>query len=103
MYKYPTSIADAAAVLDFAYKDWFIKINLSILDMELSDKCILGQLFGNGQSGFEKGLKELFGIIIYDKHYMDDIFGYRSNVEHWKQEIRRRKHYSEAFFEYVVI
>jgi hypothetical protein len=84
-YQYPTSISDAAAILDKAIPSWEKKINLNILDMCIYNLCILGQIYGN----YRVGMEVLFGGH-KESWTNDEILGKNTPYEKWIKEIQAR-------------
>lgn len=83
---YPTSIGEAALLLDKVCPIWFHNINLDILDMDSLTRCILGQMYGS----YDKAIKQLFDETPYHC-FEDKIFGSEAGILIWKKEIDKRK------------
>ncbi len=54
MTKLPSSVANAAKLLDVELPGWANKIDVDSLDMREPNKCILGQLYNDYMIGIEK-------------------------------------------------
>jgi hypothetical protein len=92
-YSYPKTIKEAAELLDSAAPGWARKINIDILDMNLPDKCILGQVYGNCCNIFD----QLFGFRPYrSDYYLDCIFGSKANKDKWVEQINSRLNVSKV-------
>lgn len=87
-YNYPTTIQEAANILDKIQPDWFEKIHISTLRMDHINRCVLGQTFGEwnrGMCNFALGAEDSY-------KFLDDyIFGHRADVEVWKYEVTERR------------
>lgn len=81
---YPSNIPDAARLLDTVMPGWASKIDK--LDMTSGITCILGQLYGN----FNTGCISLFGTC--EGRHGDTVFGSRASVTDWMGEIENRCH-----------
>lgn len=82
----PTTVEEAAKVLDDVVHDWAKKIDTEKLNMGHWEECILGQLYGDWDDG---------GIAIFGKQVwndnsnsMPDLFA--GNKEEWLNEIQKR-------------
>lgn len=87
--QYPSSIVEAAKILDAHYPGWADKIALTELDMEKQNKCILGQTYG----WYTNVMKYLFNIDAFEdgkSYYNDKIFGTSSSLDEWKKQITLR-------------
>lgn len=51
MNKVPTTVAEAALLLDRVKPGWEYLINFNVLDMRFGDTCILGQVYGDVNKG----------------------------------------------------
>jgi hypothetical protein len=76
----PTSIKEAALMLDRVHPGWADKININILNMDLSDRCVLGQLYGGS---FLNGLEQIFGTKRYS--VVDELLAV--DTPEWRREI----------------
>lgn len=85
-YAYPNSIEEAANLLDKDKPDWYTKI-VRTLVMGSPDNCLLGQIYGNYYTSFEK----LFGKPASYERAGDTIFGNRAFPSTWYVEIDKRK------------
>jgi hypothetical protein len=97
VYRYPTSINEAALLLDKIDVKWYEKITLP-LNMKEYRSCILGQI-GNGYYSY---FKELFGYSAERVHSTDRIFGTYTNRDDWKQEINKRRNTMKHDFNWAL-
>jgi len=88
-HKFPTSVKDAANLLDDVWPEWYEVVNLGTLDMRAFNRCLLAQLgkyYLSKHYMYTATFKYLFGNHDEKK---DDIFN--DNQELWIDEIEKRK------------
>lgn len=90
LYSYPTTIEEAANILDREKPGWAEKIDLYTFRMDQCPHCVLGQTYGN----WERAMNVLFGVDVreqYQGQYLgDSIFGKNANSLEWINEIKKR-------------
>lgn len=88
------SVERGAALLDEKVPGWEAKIDLDTLDLYVPCKCVLGQLFGRGDSAYTHGLHmlNLFGFKEEIAHGFEarSTGTYTSLTTRWRRVIRRR-------------
>jgi len=72
-------------MLDEVKPGWYRQINLRKLDLACSDKCVLGQVYGD----FQTGGFELSGV--YPNANPMAFIDSRENDKAWRHEIKRRR------------
>lgn len=87
--KFPKTIEEGAKLLDAAMPGWADKIKVDNLVMNISDSCILGQLYGSYKSGVQK-LNLRLDVHRHVKANRDIIFGSTASVLEWEKEIEKR-------------
>ena len=112
-YPYPTSIGNAARLLDVYQADWYKKIDVTTLNQTSPTRCVLGQVFDeeakkNNRRGYHYGMETLFD---YNSHEgdmsggplsKDNIFGSKASVEEWKFEISKRINTANSVYNIVL-
>lgn len=92
---YPSTIPEAALILDTVKPDWAKSIHIEDLNIRSCRRCILGHLFGE----YEAGMQKVFRIDVNDDvygdapnlyYYTDEVFGCEASLELWLDEIRSR-------------
>lgn len=85
------NVREAAKRFDEIRPDWFTRINFETLDMNDCLNCILGQVFGH----YDNGIEVIFGQNDWDyykyRNLEDAPFGYKTNIQLWKDEVNERK------------
>ena len=94
---YPTSVKQAARLLDQAKPGWEYKIDLEKLEMGSCTYCILGQLYGDCDIGFKSLFdSDWFYVGSTDKSCLKAVpFGTDTYVEEWVAEIKERRSLAE--------
>lgn len=87
-HPYPTSICEAALLLDRVKPGWENRIDKNRINMSGGSFCILGQLYG----GYYNGTIELFGFKYGSSGGKtgDSIFGTQTDEKYWIKEIDKR-------------
>lgn len=92
------NIRKGIAYLDEKYPKWDRLIDLDLLDMQLADRCVIGQIVGNFFIEFDYAEAPLavelgFQTGVWDdgEPYLDDGDAYRILDRRWKAAIRRRR------------
>jgi len=80
-------VSDHAAMLDEIKPGWYQQINLRKLDLECSDRCVLGQVYGS----YEQGVFELNATYPRINRLVFHDLGSSRNHKAWKNEIKRRR------------
>lgn len=84
---YPSSVAQAAEILDKVLPGWYNDINTEILKMNSNQDCILGQLYGIAW----KGHKAIFG----HTNFQHGVFSQKG--EEWLAQINYRKSFNCSY------
>lgn len=79
------NVREAAKRLDEIEPNWFNKINFETLDMNSTQYCVLGQVFGS----YKKGISSIG--IDYFAYLSGETFGFKTNVQLWKDEVNERQ------------
>jgi len=90
-------VADGARLLDAYMPDWASRIDLSILDLENVERCILGQLYGDYLEGlyrlhlcFQQTVDNGFTTPV--SSWLPEKGRFRSLTRCWKKEVLKRTH-----------
>ncbi len=89
-----SKVIKGAKILDALRSGWARKINMTNLDLEDCDECIIGQLFGEYLSKDAELLtKDALGADLgYDLLPQDDRMENWENLARlWKEQIRKRR------------
>jgi hypothetical protein len=86
-HEYPSSIEQAANLLDEVKPGWANQINIDELNMNEPTDCIIGQLYRQ----YDKGMLTLFGDNYKDEsQQFDEIFGTHASSAEWTNQINQR-------------
>lgn len=91
-YKFPTTVEQAAKILDSANPEWFNKVDVDRILPSYAWGCVIGQSFGcAGNESFEQVMFGLFGKKYKDNADEDNVFDCDFFVNEWRAEIMKRR------------
>lgn len=91
--KIRTRVRKAALKLDKVHPDWWIKINVHVLNLGSASKCVLGQLYGSWGEGGSYDLADGKHGKAFGKNLTSILEGKtKKYTEAWLKEIEYRRY-----------